>query len=352
MASFEIVYGQFLEELTLTFPEYKPALTLAASVPDASDRFVAVWRPHISEVAAQDNKVFDTGIELVSGFVMTAALWSELSTTTQAAMWKYISSLMLLAAQKKEAGFFDISGFSADMDRMVEMLKGGDTSQFGDLFEKLSKMAESFGFKDLSGAAGKFKIPERMFKGHIARIAQELVAELKPEDFGIDPELMKSNDPKAVFEFLQEVFTKKPDMLMSVAQKIANKIKTKFMRGEIRREEIIAEAEELMKEFSENDMFSELFGSLREAMVGGEKASGNEGSSRRREVQERLRKKNAEKAAAKAGAGATNVVVPTAEAEAHAAAAIAELIAEEDREEKEKAAKGAKGNKGPKGKGK
>lgn len=355
MASFEIVYGQFLEELTLTFPEYKPALTLAASIPDASDRFVAVWRPHISEVAAQDNSIFETGIELVSGFVMTAALWKELSAATQAAMWKYISSLMLLAAQKKEAGFFDISGFSADMDRMMEMLKGGDTSQFGDLFEKLSKMAESFGFKDLSGAAGKFKIPERMFKGHIARIAQELVAELKPEDFGIDPELMKSNDPKAVFEFLQEVFTKKPDMLMSVAQKIANKIKTKFMRGEIRREEIIAEAEELMKEFSENDMFSELFGSLREAMVGGEKASGNEGSSRRREVQERLRKKAAEKTAAKAGTTgttATNVVVPTAEAEARAAAAIAELIAEEDREEKEKAAKGAKGNKGAKGKGK
>jgi len=349
MASFEIVYGQFLEDLTLTFPEFKPALTLAASAPDASDRFVAVWRPHISEVAAQDNKVFDAGIELVSGFVMTAALWKELSAGTQAAIWKYISSLMLLAAQKSEAGFFDISGFSSDMERMMEMLKGGDTSQFGDLFEKLSKMAESFGFKDLSGAAGKFKIPERMFKGHIARIAQELVAELKPEDFGIDPEVMKSNDPKAVFEFLQEVFTKKPDMLMSVAQKIANKIKNKFMRGEIRREEIIAEAEELMKEFSENEMFSELFGSLREAMVGGEKASGNEGSTRRREAQERLRKKataRAAAAAAKTGAPAANVIVPNPEAEARAAAAIAELIAEEDREA------AAKGGKPPKGKGK
>jgi hypothetical protein len=341
--TFDSTYAQFITELKLTFPEFSTALTLAESVPGAAERFTEIWRPRVSAVATKSDKVFSEGVELVPGFVMTAKLWSELSETTHDAIWKYISTLLLLAAQKSESGFFDLSGFAADMEKMMEMLKGGGIGEagLGDLFEKLSKMAEGFGFKDMSGAAGNFKIPERMFKGHIARIAQELVSELKPEDFGISPELLKTDDPKAVFTFLQEVFTSKPEMLMTIAQKIANKLKGKFQRGDIKREEIIAEAEELMKEFSENDAFSEMFKGLREAMIGTEKQTGNEGSARRREVQERLRKKAAEKA--NRGAPMTNTVV-TSEDVARAAAAEAALLLEID-QEKTKDSKARKGKK-------
>lgn len=334
--SFEKTYNEFIADLLLTFPEHKDALQAAAAAPASAERFVVIWRPNVSAVASKNASVFDEEIEFVPGFNMTQPLWNELSDSTQDAIWKYLSTLLLLSAQETPDGFFDLSGFAFDMQKMMDMLKG-DGSQFGDLFEKLGKMAESFGFKDLSGVAGKFKIPERMFRGHIARIAQELVSEIKPEDFGIDPDLMKSNDPKAVFEFMSELFSKKPDMLMSIAQKIANKIRQKFMRGEIRREDIIAEAEELMKEFSENTAFTELFGSLKDAMIGAEKASGNEGSKRRREAQERLRKKAAEKAKKKASSEPqTNTIVTSAEAEKAANAMAALLIAEEEKTAKKR----------------
>jgi hypothetical protein len=220
-----------------------------------------------------------------------------------------------------------------------------------DIFSKLGSMASMFGglkAEDLSGASSKFKIPERLFKGHIARIAEELVKEFKPEDFGISPDMLDSDDPARVFNYLQEVFTKKPELMMSAAQKIAKKIQAKFQRGEIKREDIIREAEELMKEFSENTAFSDLFGSLGEMLKGSERESGNEGSARRREVQERLRRKaEAKKAAAAAaatavtavtavggamgGAGATNVLT-TSEAELRAAAAATALLMEEEKE--------------------
>jgi hypothetical protein len=150
--------------------------------------------------------------------------------------------------------------------------------------------------------------------------------------------MLESDDPARVFNYLQEVFTKKPELMMSAAQKIAKKIQAKFQRGEIKREEIIREAEELMKEFSENTAFSELFGSLGEMLKGSEKESGNEGSARRREVQERLRRKAAEKEAAKkaaggAGAGAsTTNILATTEAELRAAANAAALLMEEEKE--------------------
>jgi hypothetical protein len=353
--TFETTFSQFVDDLKGTFPEFSDALTHAASLPDPQERFVATWRMHTSDVAACNASLFDgSGIEIVPGFVMTRALWNELSDSTHAVIWKYISSLLLLAAASSSkdtsGGLWDLSGFNADMETMMKMLSDaagtdGDGSGLGesmkDIFSKLSSMASIFGglgakAADLSGAASSFKIPERLFKGHIARIAEELVKEFKPEDFGISPDMLESDDPARVFNYLQEVFTKKPELMMSAAQKIAKKIQAKFQRGEIKREEIIREAEELMKEFSENTAFSELFGSLGEMLKGSEKESGNEGSARRREVQERLRRKAAEKAAQRAAVSGTTNVLVTSEAEARAAAAAAALLLEEDEDTKKR----------------
>lgn len=350
--TFDSTYAQFVDDLKGTFPEFSDALTHAATLPERKTRFVDVWKTHTSDVAACNAAVFDgAGIEIIPGFVMTRKLWNELSESTHAVIWKYISSLLLLAAASSskddDGGLWDLSGFNADMENMMKMLNGeaGDESAGGlgesmkDIFSKLSSMASMFGglggaaglkAEDLSGAASKFKIPERLFKGHIARIAEELVKEFKPEDFGISPEMLESDDPARVFNYLQEVFTKKPELMMSAAQKIAKKIQAKFQRGEIKRDDIIREAEELMKEFSENTAFSELFGSLGEMLKGSEKESGNEGSARRREVQERLRRKAAEKEAKKASStGGTNVLA-TNEADLRAAAAAAALLLEEE----------------------
>jgi hypothetical protein len=360
---FASVYAQFLDDLKETFPEFRAALLHAGSVPSesAEARFVEVWRTHTSAVAAQDSSLFaGAGVELVPGFVMTAALWSELSAGTHAAIWKYLSTLLLLAANDGSEGLWDLSGFQTTMAEIVERLKGGAEGSeeglggLGDVFAQFQKMAESFGFKDLSGAsnsaaagaaAGGFKIPERLFKGHIAKIVEELVKEFKPEDFGITPEMMEVKDPKVMFEYLQEIFTKKPETLMAAGQKIAKKLQAKFASGSIKREDIVREVEELMKEFSGNEAFAELFGGLGDMLKSTDRESGNEHSARRREVQERLRRKAAEKEARRAagtagtaGGAATNVVV-NSEAEARAAAAAAALLLEDEADKKKAGAK-------------
>jgi hypothetical protein len=348
--SFESTYSQFVNELKETFPEFTSELDLLKAKPIEENRktFLSVWRTHTSDVAKQNNQIFASGIEIVSGVNMTAKLWGELSANSQSAIWKYLSSLLLLGAAESTEGW-DLSGFQHDLEEMLKKLKETGFGEglpglgnMGEMFEKLSKMAESFGFKDFGGMHEKFKIPERMFKGHLAKIVQELVKEFKPEDFGITADMVESNDPAKVFEILQEIFTKKPELLASAAQKIGKKIQAKFQNGEIRREDIIQEAEELMKEVSENEMFSSLFGSIGEMMKNSEKSSGNEGSARRREVQERLRKKKADKDAKNKTGGQkesadqtqANVVVhadaaANASAVAAADAAAASLLLEE-----------------------
>ena len=347
--SFASTYKQFVAELKETFPEYSVPLTLALDLPDARGSFLSTWKTYTTQVATQNGSIFDEkGLEVVPGLFMTAKLWSELSGTTQGAIWKYLSSLLLLAASDSVEDFVDLSGFQADMENMMKHLKEAGEGGFagfegmGDIFEKIKNMAKGFGMPDLGGLGGlgaglggglpnidpsKFKIPERLYKGHIAKIAQEIVQEFKPEDFGISPELLESADSAGIFNYLQEIFTKRPEFLMTAAQKIAKKIQAKFQRGEIRREDIIREAEELMAEFAENETFSSLFGSLGEMMKAGEKQSGNEGSARRREVQERLRRKTAEKEAKRT---TSNVVVADEAALRAAAEAMNALLAEED----------------------
>ena len=342
--SFSATYVQFVAELLETFPEYAGALNAAKTDSKARENFLAVWKTHTNNIAVQNDSIFtEAGLELVPGFSMTDKLWSELSNNSRTAIWRYLTSLLLIAAAfdgaEKTDGIWDISGFEHDMEEMMKRLKAGEDNGMKDIFEKLAKMAEGFGMKDISGAfeglggtgpdgKPKFKIPEKLFKGHIAKIAEEIVSEFNPEDFGLSPEILNSNDPTKIFTFLQEIFTQKPDMLIGIAQRIAKKIQAKFQRGDFNRDELIREAEELMKEFSDNEAFSGLFEQLGEMLKGGEKESGNEGSARRREVQERLKKKAAEKAAKKAGATGVGVGV-TAAAAAAADAAANELLMEE-----------------------
>ena len=347
--TFQSTFTQFAEDLEGTYPELATALAAckALSQDELLKKYRDLYKGKAMMVAMHENALFAAGHEILPGVVITAKLWKEVSKMTQTAMWNYMSSLILLSAadETEGDGFWEDSEFKKSMEDMMKNLKdaagmggaaggagsAGDANPFGamgGIFEKLKGMAGLFEGMGNMGGKGmpEFKIPERLFKGHIARMAKELAEEFKPEEFGISPEMLETQDPAKVFEYLQEVFTKNPERLMSAAQRIAKKLQTKFLRGEIRRDEIIAEIEELMKEFSENEAFNAIFGNLGELLSSTAKATGNEGSERRRVVQERLRKKAAEKEAKKA-----TLALPDAAAVAAAEAAAAALIAEDSK---------------------
>jgi hypothetical protein len=342
--SFHTLFLQFCEDLKGTFPELSFSKCRSLTAEEAQAQFHALWKSHQEAIRTRDASIFtEEGIEVLPGVVLTKKLWKEVGDSTHTAIWNYLSSLTLILVSEG-FGLWDEEEMKKSMEDMMKHLKeaaeaagagegstgGAGEGAFpfagmGGIFEKLKEMAEKMG-EGKEGGMPDFKIPERMFNGHIAKMAKELAAEFKPEDFGISPEMLQSDDPAKIFEYLQEIFTKKPDMLMSAAQRIAKKIQAKFQRGEIRREEIIAEVEELMKEFSGNEAFNSLFGQLGDILSFSAKATGNEGSERRRVVQERLRKKQAEKDAKKAKAS------PMANAAAIAAAekAAAALLLEEE----------------------
>jgi hypothetical protein len=269
---------------------------------------------------------------------MTKGLWKDAGKATQKAIWDFLSSLVLLASYEKrhsgntvEGGggsssssssstegsseepdfskFFDISGADADLRKMFKDLGSQFSGQsFSSFFDGIKEAAETM--KEQFGAAmgvsgEKMPIPEKMFKGHIAKIAEDLAREFKPEDFGLSPEMLEGGDSAATFEYLQTIFTKNPELLMRGAKKIASRIQDKLKNGSVTREQLIAEAEELMQSFKDNPMFKQVFeqlnAGLRGAGEGFGMGGGNEPSERRKAAVDRLRAKLAAKQAAAAG---------------------------------------------------
>jgi hypothetical protein len=177
---------------------------------------------------------------------------------------------------------------------LLERLKGlvGDAS---------GGFSGAFNFKDISGMKLP-EIPERLRNGRIAKLAEELAKQFDPADFGIDAALLEGDGVEKILASIAEIYQKDPSKLLAGAQRVAEKIKKQIMGGSLNRDELIAEAQEFIALFKEHPMFKEIVdkisgfmgpGGLAEMFSSGSSASAP--SERRRAVQERLRKKMAER---------------------------------------------------------
>jgi hypothetical protein len=172
------------------------------------------------------------------------------------------------------------------------------------------------GATDASGGTAGFKMPElpqKFLKGHLAKLAEEIVRDIRPEDLGLTPEMLAEceSSPSRALNMLVQVFTRNPGMIQATIKKIGNRLQQKVQSGQIRPQEIAREAEELMQEFSSNPEFVGVMESLK-GMFGFEdmdfaRSAGREGSARLSMVQQRLRAKlAARKAAAEGVTGAAS----------------------------------------------
>jgi ssDNA-specific exonuclease RecJ len=327
---FMAIVTQFTNELSLSYPELGPAITKYLKKKDSCLDVFGTLVPTLKEAVAQRNDDFflkskGDGPEVLPGIHFSAKLWKESSKETRVVFWDYLASLILLfnlnlkmsgspmtsseSTKNSEQANEDMPDFTAMID---EMTKGFKSEEFKKIFENLKTTFDKF--VDLSGnpaptdasgssdPAGDFKfpsIPERLQNGQIAKIAAELAGEFTPADLGIDAELMEKMNPIQIFEHLQFVYTNNPDLLTGAMKRVAKKIENKFISGSLKREELMAEAKELMEHFTDNPAFKEMFQTFGTMftnpaeMFGG----GNTGSAsdRLQKARERLRKKTEEK---------------------------------------------------------
>ena len=301
-------YSEFCVELAGACPEYTPAIQKAVLLDEATR-----LRRYREEVVPSASPARDGSAcpgTILPGVTMHESLWVSLSDGTQEAIQRYKSLLTFCclydgakdllhgADGKAKLEGFDFSNFAStfmgDMKEKLEGLGGlpglGGLGGLGGLSEKIAKMIES-------QAENLKKLPERLLKGNLGKLIMEIVSEVKPEDFGINPADIEAceTNPASAFDLVSKLYTQNPQILQKTMMRIVKKLQSKFMTGELRIETMAAEAEEFIKEFADNPAMVELMETFRNTFgmmdMDTARAAGREGDARRNLVRERLRAK-------------------------------------------------------------
>lgn len=303
---FDAKYVEFAKDLLATCPELESQIKAAIAL-DTEDRMKEFKKQVLTSCSPRrDGKKCPDYV--LPGVAMPQEIWASLSEKSRKAIQEYMT-IMSFTFLIDAGTSGDVSGseWSADwaktmMDDMKEKMGGID---FAGMSAKIASLFGSMGGAD--GATGsRFpELPAKFLNGQIAKLAEDIVKELKIEDFGLDPEVLKSagNDPTKALHLIMEVLMKNPQNLQSTIQKLSKKIQQKIQSGALRPNELVAEAEELMKTFSENPQFVGLMESFRQSFGAFNpevaRNTNREGEHRMNIVKERLRKKLAEKNAKK-----------------------------------------------------
>ena len=321
---FTAIVTQFTNELSLSYPELEKPIALYMKHKNPFEGFASLATALKTPVASRDDNFFlksgGKGIEILPGIFFSEKLWLDTSKETRVVFWDYLASLILLnnmfvASSASNAAAASPSPSAAateempDFEAMMkEMSEGFKSEEFRGIFENMKNM-----FKDLSGASvpsaddddeeGSKKvpfemptIPEHLQNGLIAKIAAELAGEFRPEDLGIDTDLMEKMNPMQIFEHLQHVYEHNPSLLTEAMKRVAGKIQAKFASGALNRDALMREAKELMTYFTDNPAFKDMMESFsgifeNPLMPGGGGGKGSQ-SERLASARERLKKKS------------------------------------------------------------
>jgi hypothetical protein len=295
LSIFDTKYTEFCDNLLSALPELEAAILASKelSPADRLNRFKDEVLPGVTPTSVP-RKILPT-------LTLTDDIWDSLGETGQKAIQEFLS--VLGVCSMSESDVWSDEFLNKWKESMSAMDFDGIAKKIADMFGKAGPGLGAGAFAGMAGMAGALpKIPEKLMKGQLAKLVEELVKEFKPEEFGFTPEIMEEceKNPARAFEVITEIYTKRPEALQGVLKRIMKRLQDKIRRGEFKPQEIAKEAEEMMKEFTGNPAFMELLTSLKDGFGAAEdpdlmRETGREGDARRNIVRDRLKARLAAK---------------------------------------------------------
>ena len=289
LSIFDTKYTEFCDNLLGALPELEGAILASKelSPADRLNRFKEEVLPGVTPTSVP-RKILPT-------LTLTDDIWDSLGESGQKAIQEFLS--VLGVCSMSESDVWSAEFLNKWKESMSAMDFDGIAKKIADMFGKSgSGLGAGIGLGSLP------QIPERLRKGQLAKLVEELVKEFKPEEFGFTPEIMAEceRNPAKAFEVITEIYTKRPESLQGVLKRIMKRLQDKIRRGEFKPQEIAKEAEEMMKEFTNNPAFMELLTSLKDGFGAAEdpdlmRETGREGDARRNIVRDRLKARLAAK---------------------------------------------------------
>ena len=275
-------YNEFCSDLESVCPELSAYIAKAKAIPE--DERLEAYQTDVFKVRTAD-KTSHTVLPFVT---ISDEIWTSLSEKSQKAIADYNSILDLCVVYSTG----NTEGVSQEW--VDSIMREWRTRMNGVDFKSMSSR-----FYELFGKEGNSlpPLPEKFLKGQMAKLAEELVKEFNPEDFGFSAADIEAceKDPTRAFEILIEVSTRNPDLIQGALMKIGKKLQQKVQSGQFKPQELAKEAEELMKEFESNPSFVEILEGFRAAFNFEDpelaRKTCNDGSGRLAMVKQRLKKK-------------------------------------------------------------
>lgn len=290
-------YTEFCDDLCGACPEYIDEIAKAKMLNNeerAKQYILEVLNVKERDLAGNPGKV-------LPGVTITETVWTTLSSGSRRAILDYLRILDLSAVYMN----VDVSGVEQVSQEWVDSI----LREWRGKLDRVDFNSISDKFMNMFGNTGSNlpPLPERFLKGKMAKLAEDMVREFKPEDFGLTAEEIAAceTDPTRAFEILMQASTQNPERLQGVMMRVAKKLQAKIQSGELKPQELAAEAEELMKEFQSHPAFVEMMDSFRGIFSFEEpeaaRRTGHDGEGRLAIARARLRKKMEEKKAGRTG---------------------------------------------------
>lgn len=292
-AVFNGKYEEFCADLEGACPELSARIAEAKAL-STEERL----RRFVEEVKASPQR--DGSVcpgTVLPGVMITEEIWKELSSNSQQAIQEYLTLLTMCSMYYSTTNWMDLSGQEGFVKDFLEHWKTRmGSADFKGLADRFAKFLEGAGAG--AGAAGIPNLPERFLKGKIAKLAEELVREFRPEDFGLTTAQLEEceKNPSRAFEILFQAYTTRPEILQNAMKKIATRMQQKIQRGELKPQDLAREAEDILRECTSNPAFQSMMESFRDSFGAFAdpdiaRSQGREGDARLQIARERLRKK-------------------------------------------------------------
>ena len=317
--TFRDVIVTFVNDLTTTFPEYSilwqkwKTATDDAELTTLFNYMMKVFPERMFDILTQNESIFapdSTANTVFFPNVEFKLLFNTggITENTKQAIWKYLQLIMmsLMGSIKNKTEFGDTAGIFEGIDETFLQEKLNESiHKMTDFFENM-KATEESPFSDATTDAtnndntteSAIPNPEKLFEhlqslfgGKIGSLAKEFAEEFSEDMKNILNE-DDLRDAKSVKDILPKLL-KDPKKIMSLVKSIQEKVNHKMETGEITREEMMRETNEMMAKMREMggvDNFADMLKGMADKMgMGGKNMRIDKNALRKMESDAKIR---------------------------------------------------------------
>ena len=321
--TFKDVIITFLKDLNITFPEYnifwdKWINANEKEMKELFEYMLKVFPERMFDILTQNENIFEPNGKINTVFLPNIEFkllfnTNGITENTKQTIWKYLQLIMmsLMSSIKNKSQFGETEGIFETINEEFLQEKLNETIlKMGDFFDSIK--SDDLSKTDLDENEQKeddkqhpfneslpnpeklFEHLQSLFNGKIGSLAKEFAEEFSNDmkDILNEDDLKNVNSVKDILPKL----LKDPKKLLTLIKSIHEKVNNKMEKGEISRDELINETQEMMKKMGGIDNFADMLKGMADKMgMGGKNVRIDKNALKKMEsemkMKEQLRKK-------------------------------------------------------------